>query len=176
MADWKTLAESWCAAYSAWPTIVLPTIEAESGGNTTLIGDHGNALGCGQVWPRWHFDKFQRAGNDVGIAVSQDLATLTKQVIDNPDLSMAVAVLVIKSYWDQSAGSDNEERFVNFSYGYVGPQIPAWDLERRRAIWRKYAGGGGSAAPLPPPPLEDAPGPPPVQPPHRGPGGPRYDP
>lgn len=138
---WQQLAEKYAAQYDAWLPIVLATVEAETEGNN-VIGDDGNALGYGQVWPHWHRWAFEAAASDLEFIASDDIYGLRAQVIDNPDYSMAVAVLVIRSFWTSTPGPESgpglESRWEAFTKRYVGPGIPAADLERRRRIWTKY--------------------------------------
>lgn len=140
-ASWQALADKWIARYGAWRPIVYATVEAETDG-LNVAGDGGNALGYGQVWPTWHMWAFAKAGADLGIAVRTDLEGLRAQVLDNPEFSMAVAVLVIDSFWTSTPGPVQgvglESRWEAFTRRYVGPGIPEADLERRRRIWQKY--------------------------------------
>lgn len=126
------MAQSRASAQNCPVNIVLATVEAETGGRN-ITGDNGNALGYGQVWPKWHMESFQSAGKMLGISVPSDLASLKNLVLSNDTFSMTVAVEVIKKYW-QSSGGD----WPKFTYSYVGPAIPNSDFQRRLAIWNKY--------------------------------------
>lgn len=116
-------------------TIVLATVDAETSGNNQL-GDNGNALGFGQVWPKWHLDAFQFAANKYRLTLPTTLAGQQQLTLSNDAFSMAVAVYVIKNDWI-AAGKD----FRKFTLAYVGPAIPDSDYNRRYNIWLKYQGG-----------------------------------
>lgn len=132
MSDWRSLATSEAQIQDCAVDIVLATVDAETSG-TNIIGDSGNALGYGQVWPKWHMDAFQSAGKELGITVPTSLSSLTTLVLSNDQFSMRVAVKVIKAYWN-AAGGD----WSKFTHAYVGPNIPDSDFIRRQNIWNKY--------------------------------------
>ena len=134
MSDWKSLATQEANKQSCPVTIVLATIEAETGGRN-ITGDNGNALGYGQVWPSWHMDCFEYAGRQFGIPIPSDLTSLTAVVLGNDLLSMTATVYCIKQFWESAQGN-----WSRFTYAYVGPAIPASDFSRRKAIWDKYQG------------------------------------
>lgn len=134
MADWKALATQEAQLQGCQSDIVLATVDAETSG-TNITGDSGNALGYGQVWPRWHMDKFKAIGKRMGLEVPADLPSLTDLVLGNNAYSMAVAVAVIKETW-KSAGYD----WGTFTKSYVGPKIPQSDFSRRANIWQRYSG------------------------------------
>lgn len=112
--------------------IVLATIQAESDFKN-ILGDNGNALGPGQVWPHWHNDAFIYAANRFGIAWPSDLSSQQTVVLDNANLAVAAAVRVIKKDWDSSG-----HNFHSFTLSYVGPHIPQSDYDRRYKIWLQY--------------------------------------
>jgi hypothetical protein len=132
LVNWKTLALSEASLQNVQADIVLATVDAETGG-ANIIGDDGNALGYGQVWPRWHRDSFEYAGSELDIDVPNDITSLTQLVLNNDRYSMAVAVNTIKKVWNAS-GKD----WPTFTRSYVGAGIPDSDFQRRKAIWEKY--------------------------------------
>lgn len=135
LADWKNLAITEAARQNVQANIVLATVEAETGGRN-IVGDSGNALGYGQVWPQWHIAAFDYAADVLNLGtIPHDLASLTALTLGNDQFSMCVAVYVIKGYWNSAKGN-----FRQFSLGYVGPSIPNSDYERRRKIWERYSG------------------------------------
>lgn len=138
MASWQNLATAEAQTQGADVNIVLATVEAETGG-TNILGDSGNALGYGQVWPKWHEDAFRYAANRFRVELPDSLSGKQQLTLSNDAFSMAVAVYVIKQTWIAS-GKD----FRNFSLAYVGPAIPDSDYQRRYRIWLKYQGQQGS--------------------------------
>jgi len=120
--------------------IVLATIDAETS-FSNILGDSGNALGPGQVWPKWHNDAFQYAANRYKIDWPSDLPSRQKVTLGNDAFATAVAVRVIGQVWAAS-----RKDFRQFSLQYVGPKIPDWDYQRRYKIWLKYAGKGADTA------------------------------
>lgn len=116
--------------------IVLATLEAETN-FTNKTGDSGNALGPGQVWPKWHTDSFRYAANRFQVAWPSTLQEQTKLVLGNDALATAAAVRVIGKTWKGAKGD-----FYWFSKYYVGDKIPQSDYERRLKIYQKYVGGG----------------------------------
>ncbi|RKN74995.1 hypothetical protein D7M11_26015 [Paenibacillus ginsengarvi] len=122
----------------------MATIDAETSGRN-ILGDNGNAMGYGQVWPRWHADAFAYAAQKFRVDVPATLEGKQQLVLGNDGFSMAVAVFVIKKVW-RSANQD----FRQFSLQYVGPAIPDSDYQRRYNIWLKYAGKSVEATSLPP--------------------------
>ena len=134
-ANWQSLAIAEAQTQGCDVNIVLATIEAETGGNN-IIGDNGNALGFGQVWPRWHNDAFVYAANKYRVTWPSTLPEQQQVVLNNDALSMAATVYVIKRDWE-AAGKD----FRQFALMYVGPAIPDSDYQRRYNIWLKYQNG-----------------------------------
>lgn len=132
LSSWKDLAIEEANEQGCPVHIALATIEAETGGRN-IVGDNGNALGYGQVWPKWHMDAFRYAGGRTGLSVPSDLPSLTALTIGNDHFSMIVTVFVIKKIWEGSGGV-----WSQFTYSYVGPAIPPSDFKRREAIWNKY--------------------------------------
>lgn len=132
MSDWKTLATSEANASGCPVDIVLATVEAETNGRN-ITGDSGNALGYGQVWSKWHMAEFKEAGRELGIVIPDNLPSLTTVVLGNDQLSMRVAVKVIKKVWTAAKGD-----WAQFTYKYVGPAIPSNDFKRRQEIWNRY--------------------------------------
>lgn len=138
MSSWQDLARESARRYGVPENLMLATVEAETGGLNTL-GDGGNALGFGQVWPKWHYSEMKYAADQWGIALPSpdDLSGLQKLYTSNDVLSMDTAALVIKNYWNQAGGDWNK-----FTHLYVGQGIPDSDLNRRKAIYERYAGAG----------------------------------
>lgn len=135
LTDWKNLAITEATRQNVQSNIVLATVEAETNGSN-IVGDSGNALGYGQVWPQWHIDAFDYAAEVLGMGtIPHDLESLTTITLGNDEFSMIVAVYVIKNCW-----LGNKGNFREFSLDYVGPAIPDSDYERRRKIWEKYSG------------------------------------
>lgn len=132
LPDWKSLATEEAKRQGCPVPIVLATVEAETSGNN-IVGDNGNALGYGQVWPKWHMDAFNYAGSRTGSSIPSDLTSLRNLVLSSDNFSMIVAVFVIKKIWESSGGS-----WSKFTYSYVGPAIPLMDFKRRNDIWNKY--------------------------------------
>lgn len=132
MSDGKSLAIAEANTQGCSVAIVLATVEAESN-FVNITGDNGNSLGFGQIWPRWHMDCFDYAGQRFGISVPADLPSLSTLVLSNNQFSMAATVRCIKQFWDSAQGD-----WSKFTYAYVGPGIPAADFARRKAIWNKY--------------------------------------
>ncbi|GAB6170543.1 hypothetical protein JCM15765_03980 [Paradesulfitobacterium aromaticivorans] len=133
MSDWKSLAIQEANRQNCPVDIVFATVEAETGGRNTT-GDNGHALGYGQVWSKWHMDAFEYAAQLLGLPTPpSDLTSLTNYTLANDQFSMAVAVRVIKQYWDSAQGV-----WANFTYSYVGPGISVSDFKRRENIWIKY--------------------------------------
>ncbi|MFP3391021.1 phage protein [Brevibacillus sp. SIMBA_040] len=120
--------------------IVLATIEAETN-FTNKTGDSGNALGPGQVWPKWHTDSFKYAANRSNKTWPSTLQEQTRLVLSDDALATAAAVRVIGRTWKAAKGD-----FREFSLIYVGKKIPDWDYERRLKIYQKYAGGGAGGS------------------------------
>lgn len=134
--NWKQIATVEAARQGVPLNIVLATVDAETGGNNEL-GDNGNALGFGQVWPKWHMENFQFAANELGITLPSSTADLQQLVLNNNQFSMAVAVNTIKEYWTNAKGD-----WGNFTRGYVGAGIPDSDFKRREVIWNTYNQSG----------------------------------
>jgi len=132
MSDWKALATQEANKLGCPVPIVLATIEAETSGRN-ITGDNGNAVGYGQVWPKWHMSSFQYAGQQLGISIPSDLPSLKNIVLGNDQLSMIATVHCIKKFWDNAQGD-----WSKFTYSYVGPAIPSSDYQRRLNIWNKY--------------------------------------
>ncbi len=120
--------------------IVLATIEAETN-FTNKTGDNGNALGPGQVWPKWHTDSFKYAASRFNKTWPSTLQEQTRLVLSDDALATAAAVRVIGRNWKAAKGD-----FRQFSLIYVGPKIPDRDYERRLKIYQKYAGGGAGGS------------------------------
>ena len=120
-------------------SIVLATVEAETGGNN-ILGDNGNALGFGQVWPQWHNDAFVYAANKYRVSWPSTLPEQQQLVLSNDPLSMAATVYVIKNDWIAA-----RKDFRQYSLIYVGPAIPDSDYTRRYNIWLKYQGNSSAA-------------------------------
>jgi hypothetical protein len=118
--------------------IVLATIEAESQ-FINILGDNGQALGFGQVWPAFWRSSFDYAGERLGIPVPNDLSSLQELTTLNDAFSLIVAVKTIKSVWLSSNKDWNA-----FTLSYVGVNIPAADYSRRKAIWDRYNDGSMS--------------------------------
>lgn len=138
--NWKNLATAEAQSQGANINIVLATVEAETGG-TNMLGDNGNALGYGQVWPKHWLASFQFAANKYRLVLPDTLEGRQKLTLNNDAFSMCVAVHVIKQVW-ASAGGD----FRQFSLKYVGPAIPDSDYNRRYNIWLTYSGGKGGSS------------------------------
>lgn len=132
MSDAKSLATQEANRQNCQVPIVLATIEAETNFRN-ITGDNGNAVGYGQVWPKWHMDSFQYAGRQLGISIPSDLPSLKSLVLGNDYLSMTATVHCIKKFWDSAQGI-----WSKFTYAYVGPSIPPADFTRRQNIWNKY--------------------------------------
>lgn len=138
--SWQDLAREAAAAIGMDYSVLAATVEAETGGRN-VTGDGGEALGYGQVWPYWHYDRIVEAAQMVGagpVPARGDMAGLTAFVGGNDRLSMYLAALVVHGYWEATGGD-----WEAFTRRYVGPAIPDSDLERRRVIWEKYAGQDG---------------------------------
>jgi hypothetical protein len=141
---WQTLAASVANDIGLPLPIMLATVEAETSGNN-VVGDSGNALGYGQVWPKWHMSELVDAANRAGVGLpfthapnnSQEVQQLAEVVTSNDTLSMYLAGNVIKKIWAGSGG--DWDQFTSY---YVGAGIPDADRERRRTIWEKYSGDG----------------------------------
>lgn len=113
--------------------IVLATVESETGGEN-VTGDNGNALGYGQVWPRFHMNAFNYAAQLLGLSPPPtDLPSLTAYTLANDQFSMATAVKVIHDDW-QSAGGN----WAQFTYWYVGSGISTIAFQSRQAVWHQY--------------------------------------
>ena len=114
--------------------LVLATVEAETGGRN-ILGDSGNAVGYGQVWPKWHMHSFKNAALTLGLAdvPLNDIGSLIQYTLDNDAFSMEVTAATIKRFWESSNGD-----WGTFTKSYVGPAIPQSDFNRRKAIWDKY--------------------------------------
>jgi hypothetical protein len=138
-ANWQALARAEAQYQLCDSNIVLATVDAETGGNN-ILGDYGNALGFGQVWPSQWPSAFQYAANRFRLDLPDTLEGKQQLTLSNDAFSMAVAVYVIKSVWG-STGKD----FRQFTLHYVGPAIPDADYQRRYNIWLKYQSGGGQA-------------------------------
>ncbi|NOU95586.1 hypothetical protein GC093_20470 [Paenibacillus sp. LMG 31456] len=138
--NWKNLATAEAQAQGADINIVLATVEAETNG-TNILGDGGNALGYGQVWPKWHEDSFLYAANKLRLELPDSLEGMQQLTLSNDAFSMCVAVRVISRVW-KSAGKD----FRKFTLSYVGPAIPDSDYQRRYRVWLKYQGDSSSGA------------------------------
>lgn len=167
---------------SANVPVVMATIEAESGFRNVL-GAYGApsaawGAGFGQVHPAWHAADVQdvaarlnvqlppgfgpvpwRAGNQVWdrFARQDPAAVAVRRVIDdiilrNSEFSMQLAVQVIQKIWDAS-GRD----FDRFLRSYVGPAIPAADVQRRKRMLERWQRELGQA-PVAPPAQAPAPG------------------
>lgn len=135
LSDWRNLAIAEAQLQGCDANIVLATVDAETSG-TNILGDNGNALGYGQVWPKWHPDAFQYAADRFRLVFPDTLSARQQLVLSNNAYSMAVAVFVIKGVWAAS-----RKDFRQFSLQYVGPAIPDSDYNRRYNIWLKYQGG-----------------------------------
>ncbi|MFC3768355.1 phage protein [Paenibacillus sp. GCM10012303] len=140
MSNIKNLAIAEADYQGADRNIVLATIEAETGFRN-ILGDNGNALGPGQVWPKWHMDAFRYAADKYRHTLPSELAGLQKLTLSDDAFAVCVTVYVIKRVWNGS-GHD----FRQFSLSYVGPAIPDSDYTRRYNIWLKYQGGGNTLA------------------------------
>ncbi|TRY23684.1 hypothetical protein FOI68_20685 [Brevibacillus sp. LEMMJ03] len=140
MADIKSLAIYEAQVQGVDVNIVLATLEAETNFRN-ITGDHGNALGPGQVWPKWHTDSFKWAAERFHLVWPSTLQEQTKLVLSNDHFATAVAVRVIGRAWKAAKGD-----FREFSKIYVGPKIPDSDYQRRLNIYLKYTGGAGAAA------------------------------
>lgn len=114
--------------------IVLATLEAETN-FTNKTGDSGNALGPGQVWPKWHNDAFITQANRFRLRWPDSHQERTNLVLSNDHFATAVATMVIARTWKAVNGD-----FRKFSEKYVGPRIPDSDYIRRLKIYQKYAG------------------------------------
>jgi hypothetical protein len=132
--NWKNLAIAEAQSQGTDINIVLATVDAETGG-TNIPGDNDNAMGYGQVWPKWHLDAFQFAANKYRLALPDSLSGKLQLTLSNDAFSMCVAVYVIKQVWYSSG-----KNFRQFSLSYVGPAIPDSDYNRRYNIWLKYQG------------------------------------
>lgn len=119
--------------------IVLATVEAETD-FTNKMGDSGNAYGYGQVWYAWWSANFDYAAKRLGVQYPTNMDDLAGFVTNNDEFSMIVAVKTIKDIWNQS-----NKNWHNFTLTYVGPQIPQWDYNRRKAIWDKYNNGSDAS-------------------------------
>lgn len=173
----KALADEAMAALGMQDrAIVYATIEAETGWNN-VPGDGGYALGYGQVWLRWHFDKLRRVAAILGVGLPGEpdfvpgdgyqfsdalYGAYRGLLLGNDRLSMYLTVAVIQAYW-AGAGGD----WGAFTRGYVGPAIPDADFNRRLRIYERVKaelggsstnqgpvspaspGGGGGSVPAP---------------------------
>jgi hypothetical protein len=137
-ANWQNLAIAEAQLQGCDANIVFATVDAETSG-TNILGDNGNALGYGQVWPKWHLNAFQYAAERFRLTLPDSLSGMQQLVLSNDSFSMAVAVYVIKQVWNSS-----RKDFRQFSLQYVGPAIPDSDYNRRYNIWLKYQGGSSS--------------------------------
>lgn len=138
----KQLAVQSANRYGVPIDLMLATVEAESPNNAT--GDSGNALGYGQVWPKWHYDEMKYAAAQWGIALpsKDDMNGLRSLYENNEVLSMDTAALVIKNVWN--AAGQNWDKFTRM---YVGPAIPQADYNRRLNIYNSYRGTSTGAVP-----------------------------
>lgn len=134
--NWKNLALSEAQTQGVDSTIVLATVDAETGGRN-ILGDNGNALGYGQVWPSQWPQAFEYAAKRFQVDLPATLYGKQQLTLSNDAFSMAVAVYVIKSVWNSSG-----KNFRQFSLHYVGPAIPDSDYQRRYKIYLQYQGGG----------------------------------
>jgi hypothetical protein len=149
MSDWKELATNEAIKRGVPVPLVLATIEAETGGRNVL-GDSGRAFGYGQVWLKWHYNTLVKVAQEFRVTIPEKPTTVQAEekfkplLLNNDALSMALAVETIKGFWLSSGGD-----WDKFTHAYVGPAIPDKDLERRRAILKKYTSGGsvGSVSP-----------------------------
>lgn len=140
-SNWKILASQEAQIQGVESDIVFATIDAETGGNN-ILGDSGNALGFGQVWPSLHYDAFQYAANRLkimGLPSQSDLSGLQSFTIQNDQFSMIMTVYCIKQFWINSG-----KNWSNFTYSYVGAGIPNSDYNRRYTIWQQYQGKSSS--------------------------------
>lgn len=144
LANGQSLAKAEAQAQGCDLNIVLATVEAETN-FVNKLGDLDstgyNALGYGQVWPRWHMDAFQFAANKYRLELPDSMDGLRQLTLSNDVFSMCVAVCVIKQVW----GSANKD-FRQFSKQYVGDKIPDSDYQRRYKIWLKYQGDNKTGA------------------------------
>ncbi|MGO4496427.1 hypothetical protein AB4114_11075 [Paenibacillus sp. 2RAB27] len=139
-ANWKNIAIAEAQSQGADVNIVLATVDAETGG-VNQLGDHGNALGYGQVWPKWHMDAFRFAANKYRLNLPTTLEGQQQLTLGNDQFSMCVAVYVIKKIWNEQG-----KNFRQFSLSYVGPAIPDGDYNRRYNIWLVYQGVSGGSS------------------------------
>lgn len=146
---WAELADRMAKKYDVDPRVLKAVIEAETSGKN-IKGDYSkkdgryHAFGYGQVWPKWHYEKIWEVMRDVGLKIPEgkekDFQYLGQQLIQNNEVSMAVAALVIKDFWKQSGDINDfsDEHFRDFTRKYVGQNIPENDLGRRLSIWEKW--------------------------------------
>ncbi|NRQ51993.1 hypothetical protein [Brevibacillus sp. HD1.4A] len=140
MADIKSIAVYEAQVQGVELPIVLATLEAETNFRN-ITGDKGNALGPGQVWPKWHNESFKWAAERFRLVWPSTLQEQTKLVLSNDHFATAVAVRVIGRNWKAA-----KRNFRQFSLIYVGPKIPDSDYQRRLNIYLKYADGAAAAA------------------------------
>lgn len=120
--------------------IVLATIEAETE-FSNILGDSGNAMGFGQVWPAWWMSNFQYAADRMGFSLPSGMDALRQKTTSDDYFSMIVTVKTIKDIWLSS-----NKDWRKFTLSYVGAGIPQSDYDRRYKIWQKYANGDPATA------------------------------
>lgn len=140
MADIRSIAVYEANLQGVDLAIVLATLEAETNFRN-ITGDNGNALGPGQVWPKWHSASFQAIADRMHLTWPATLQERTALVLSNDQFATAVAVKVIGRAWKAS-----KQDFREFSLQYVGPKIPDSDYHRRLNIYLKYANGESANA------------------------------
>lgn len=154
---WVELADRMAKKYGVDPRILKAVVEAETGGKN-IKGDYSkedgryHAFGYGQVWPKWHYEKIWKSMRDAGLEIpqgnvkdSQYRQSLGGQLIQNDEVSMATAALVVREFWKQSGNINDfsDDHFRKFTKRYVGSGIPEKDLNRRLKIWHSWKNGLG---------------------------------
>jgi len=139
---WQDIAREAAAAVGLDYKVLAATVEAETGGSN-IVGDGGEATGYGQVWLTWHDWRLNQAAGMLGLELPSGIEARRQAVLNNDQLSMYLAALVTKGYWDATGGD-----WEAFTKRYVGPGIPDSDLERRRVIWERYQGNAGATGGL----------------------------
>lgn len=138
--SWKDEAARIADIYGVDRTIVLATIQHETGGKNEL-GDSGRAFGYGQVWLKWHYDNLVKVASDMGIKVPPRPTSEAEEqkfkplILGNNELSMRLAVYTIKKMWDASG-----HNFDSFTHMYVGQGVSDAVVEQRRKIYQSYGG------------------------------------
>lgn len=145
--SWTKLADKIAKKYEIDPAVLKAVVEAETNGRN-IKGDYSkgeyHAFGYGQVWPELHEWMFLKAMRDAGLEISQDKAKdfqyLGEQILQNNAVSMDVAALAVKMYWEKTGKMDDfsDEHYKKFTRKYVGSNISSKDMKRRCDIWEEW--------------------------------------